>query len=105
MPLEAAGENRPLLGLPITLKDSLETEGLRTTGGSCAREHFVPAEDATVVARLRAAGAIVLAKTNLPEYSWSYETDNVVRGRTNNPHDEMRTPGGSERWRSGAARR
>ena len=91
----AAGENRPLLGLPITLKDSLETEGLRTTGGSCAREHFVPAEDATVVARLRAAGAIVLAKTNLPEYSWSYETDNVVRGRTNNPHDEMRTPGGS----------
>lgn len=92
----AAGDTRPLLGLPITVKDSLETEGLRTTGGgSCAREDTIPTRDATVVARLRAAGAIVLAKTNLPEYSWSYETVNVVNGCTNNPRDESRTPGGS----------
>lgn len=91
----AAGDAKPLLGLPITVKDALETEGLLTTGGSVARADFVPDRDATVVDRLRRAGAIVVAKTNLPEYSWSYETANVVQGRTNNPLDLERTPGGS----------
>jgi amidase len=90
-----AGDSRPLLGLPVTIKDSIDVAGMRCTGGSLARHGFVPERDATVVARLRDAGAIVLAKTNVPEYSSSYETDNVVHGRTNHPLDPRRTPGGS----------
>ena len=89
------GDRRPLLGLPLTLKDSLETAGLATASGSWARAGFVPDRDATVVARLRAAGAVVVGKTNVPEYTWSYETDNPVFGRTLNPHDPARTAGGS----------
>jgi amidase len=89
------GESRPLLGLPVTVKDSLEVAGLPATGGSLARADYVPDRDATAVRRLRDAGAIVLAKTNLPEYSSSYETDNLVHGRTVHPLDPDRTPGGS----------
>jgi amidase len=89
------GDTRPLLGLPVTIKDSIDVAGMPCTGGSLARYGFVPERDATVVARLRDAGAVVLAKTNLPEYSSSYETDNVVHGRTNHPLDTRRTPGGS----------
>jgi Asp-tRNA(Asn)/Glu-tRNA(Gln) amidotransferase A subunit family amidase len=91
----ARGEQRPLLGLPLTVKDSLEVAGLPATGGSLARADHVPERDATAVRRLRGAGAIVLAKTNLPEYSSSYETDNLVHGRTLHPLDPERTPGGS----------
>jgi Asp-tRNA(Asn)/Glu-tRNA(Gln) amidotransferase A subunit family amidase len=91
----ARGERRPLLGLPLTVKDSLEVAGLPATGGSLARVDRVPERDATAVRRLREAGAIVLAKTNLPEYSSSYETDNLVHGRTLHPLDPERTPGGS----------
>jgi amidase len=69
--------------------------GLVSSGGSFAREGFRPTSDATVVARLREAGAIVLGKTNVPEYCWFLETDNAIYGRTNNPLDERRTPGGS----------
>jgi amidase len=90
-----AGDERPLLGLPVTIKDSIEVAGMPCTGGSLARAGHVPQADATVVARLRGAGAIVLAKTNVPEYSSSYETDNAVHGRTNHPLDPQRTPGGS----------
>jgi amidase len=90
-----AGDDRPLLGLPITVKDSIEVAGLPCTGGSLARAGHRPATDATVAARLRAAGAVILAKTNVPEYSSSYETDNLVGGRTNHPLDSDRTPGGS----------
>jgi amidase len=90
-----AGDSRPLLGLPVTIKDSIDVAGMPCTGGSLARQAFVPERDATVVARLRDAGAIVLAKTNVPEYSSSYETDNIVHGRTNHPLDPRRTPGGS----------
>jgi Asp-tRNA(Asn)/Glu-tRNA(Gln) amidotransferase A subunit family amidase len=90
-----SGDRRPLLGLPVTIKDSIEVAGMRCTGGSLARSEHRPAQDATVVARLRDAGAIVLAKTNVPEYSSSYETDNVVHGRTNHPLDPERTAGGS----------
>jgi len=90
-----AGDVRPLLGLPITIKDSIEVQGLPCAGGSLARVNYCPDADATVVARLRAAGAIVLAKTNVPEYSSAYETDNLVHGRTNHPQDRNRTPGGS----------
>ncbi len=91
----AAGDQAPLLGLPVTLKDSIDASGLRCTGGSFARAAFRPTRDATVTARLRAAGAIIIAKTNLPEYSSSYETDSALLGRCNHPLDPERTPGGS----------
>ena len=85
----------PLHGVPMTLKDSLDTEGVITTAGTTGRRDFVPDRDATLVARLRAAGAILLGKTNTPELTWSGETDNSVYGRTNNPFDLERSPGGS----------
>ncbi|MFQ5790870.1 MAG: amidase, partial [Acidobacteriota bacterium] len=85
----------PLHGVPMTIKDSLDTAGVITTGGTRGRASFVPTEDATVVARLRAAGAVLLGKTNTPELTLSFETDNDVYGRTNNPYDLTRTPGGS----------
>jgi Asp-tRNA(Asn)/Glu-tRNA(Gln) amidotransferase A subunit family amidase len=91
----ARGDRRPLLGLPVTVKDSLATTDLPTTGGSLARVGHRPARDATVVSRLRAAGALILAKTNVPEYCWSFECRNLVHGVTVNPHDPERTCGGS----------
>lgn len=89
------GELRPLHGVPITLKDSHDTEGVPTTGGTLGRKGYTPATDSTVAARLRAAGAILLGKTNTPELTMCGETDNLVYGRTNNPYDLSRTPGGS----------
>ena len=89
------GEERPLLGLPITVKDNLDVAGLRTAAGSAARPDHIAAEDASAVRRLRRAGAIVVAKTNLPEASSDYETENAVFGRTVHPLDPARTPGGS----------
>jgi amidase len=89
------GDDAPLLGLPITVKDALDVEGFVSTGGSLARQGHRPERDATAVARLRAAGAVVLGKTNVPEFSSSYETNNALYGRTNNPIDPERTPGGS----------
>ena len=92
----ARGESKgPLHGVPVTIKDSLDTAGVITTGGTKGRSSFVPEQDATVVMRLRGAGAIVLGKTNLPEICLTPETDNLVYGRTNNPYDLSRTPGGS----------
>ena len=85
----------PLHGVPMTLKDSLDTEGVVSTGGTTGRRDFIPERDATLVARLRKAGAILLGKTNTPEITWSGETDNDVYGRTNNPFDLERSPGGS----------
>ena len=82
-------------GVPITIKDSHDTEGIVSTGGTLGRKDFVPDADATAVARMRAAGAIVLGKTNTPEFTLSFETDNLVYGQTNNPYDVSRTPGGS----------
>ena len=93
--LRSQGEKLPLLGLPVTVKDSIDVVGFPCTGGSFARKNFWPDKDSTVVARLRAAGAIVIAKTNVPEYSSSYETDNAIFGCTNNPFDTQRTAGGS----------
>lgn len=89
------GERQPLLGLPVSVKDSIDVAGRPCLTGSFAREGHVPERDATVVSRLRGAGAIVLCKTNVPEYTWSVETDNAVFGRTNNPYDPTRTAGGS----------
>jgi amidase len=91
-PPEARG---PLHGLPVTIKDSLDTSGIVTTGGTKGRTGFVPGEDATVVRRLRGAGAIVMGKTNTPDLTLGYETTNLVYGRTNNPFDPERTSGGS----------
>ncbi len=85
----------PLHGLPLTVKDTIDTQGLRTTSGSRLRANDVPDHDAPVVTRLKAAGAIILGKTNTPEMAIPYETDNPVFGRTNNPHAPDRTPGGS----------
>ncbi|MDP7224014.1 MAG: amidase [SAR202 cluster bacterium] len=87
--------NSPLHGVPMTLKDSLDTEGVVTTGGTQGRIGFVPSEDATVTARLRAAGAILLGKTNTPELTLAGETDNLIYGRTENPYMHDRIPGGS----------
>jgi amidase len=85
----------PLHGVPMTIKDSFDTAGMITTGGTTGRAAFVPEQDATVVSRLRRAGAILLGKTNTPELTFGFETDNLVYGRTNNPYDLARTPGGS----------
>lgn len=85
----------PLHGLPITVKDSLATEGMRTTSGSATLAEYVPKRDADAVARLRAAGAIVIGKTNLPEFAGDAQTFNDLFGTTNNPWDLARTPGGS----------
>ncbi|AUX42832.1 hypothetical protein SOCE26_042670 [Sorangium cellulosum] len=85
----------PLHGVPMTIKDSIDTAGVVTTGGTSGRTGFVPAEDATVVRRLKEAGAILLGKSNTPEMTWSYETYNVVYGRTSNPYDLDLSPGGS----------
>ena len=85
----------PLHGVPITVKDTIETAGLRTTSGSVIRAEFVPKRDASAVARLKGAGAIVLGKTNTAEMAMDYTADNPVFGQTNNPYDLSLTPGGS----------
>ncbi|MEU8639449.1 amidase family protein [Amycolatopsis sp. NPDC048633] len=92
----ARGTSRgPLHGVPITVKDALATAGLRTTCGAPELADFVPEEDAVAVARLRAAGAIVLGKTNVPQWCGDIQTSNEVFGVTANPWDTARTPGGS----------
>lgn len=82
-------------GVPITIKDALDTAGIRTTAGSTGLSDNVPDTNATAVQRLVDAGAIVVGKTNTPDLTLSYETDNLVFGRTNNPYDLERSPGGS----------
>jgi amidase len=85
----------PLHGVPMTIKDSLDTAGVVTTYGTRGRSNAVPSTDATVVARLKGSGAILMGKTNTPEFTLSYETSNSLFGATNNPFDLTRTPGGS----------
>ncbi len=92
----AAGEDwGPLHGVPVTIKDIFETAGLRTTYSYPPLADYVPRQDATVVARLLAAGAIILGKTNLPPRGTDFQTASPVFGRTNNPWCLDRTPGGS----------
>ncbi len=94
--LAASGRFRgPLHGVPITIKDSLDSEGIVSTGGTMGRKDFIPRQDAPVVARLRDAGAVLLGKTNTPELTLSGETSNLIYGRTLNPYDPERSPGGS----------
>ncbi|HEY6698365.1 MAG TPA: amidase family protein [Acidimicrobiales bacterium] len=85
----------PLHGLPITVKDALEVGGLRSTGGAIELTDHVPVADAPAVARLRAAGAVVFGKTNVPRWSGDLQTYNEIFGTTNNPWDPARVPGGS----------
>ena len=84
-----------LHGVPVTIKDTIETAGLRSTSGSVIRQDYVPTTDAPSVARLKAAGAIVLGKTNAAEMAMDYTADNPVFGRTNHPLSPELTPGGS----------
>ncbi|MEA1673264.1 amidase [Nitrospirillum sp. BR 11163] len=92
----------PLHGVPFTAKDSIDTAGVATQRGSPIFKARVPDTDAVSVARLKAAGGILLAKTNLPEFSYSIESDNLLTGRSNNPWNLDRTPGGSSGGESAA---
>ena len=93
---------RPLFGLPVTVKSSIATRGLKCEIGSLLNKGDIPREDAVVVARLRAAGALILGNTNCPEFLMAYETANLLHGRTSNPWDLTRSPGGSSGGESAA---
>ncbi len=82
-------------GVPMSVKDAWEVAGVPSTGGTLGRADYIPERDATVVARMRAAGAIPIGMTNLPELSLAFESDNLIHGRANNPYNVARTPGGS----------
>lgn len=98
----AGEELGPLHGVPFTAKDSIDTAGVMTQRGSPIFKGRIPDMDATSVARLKKAGGILLAKTNLPEFSYWIESDNLLSGRSNNPWDLERTPGGSSGGESAA---
>ncbi len=98
----AAGERRPLLGIPMTVKESYNVAGLPTTWGFPAAKDFVPAEDALAVTRVKAAGAVVLGKTNVPFALRDFQSYNDIYGVTGNPWDLGRTPGGSSGGSSAA---
>ncbi|HEY9010087.1 MAG TPA: amidase [Devosia sp.] len=85
----------PLHGVPCSIKDSHETLGIRSTGGTLGRKDYLPSRDATYVARVRAAGAIILGKTNTPELTLSGQTTNLIYGKTHNPYKIGYQPGGS----------
>ena len=91
----ARGERRPLLGLPMTVKESHNVAGLPTTWGFEPFKGFVAPADSVGVSRLKAAGAVILGKTNVPPWLADYQSSNPIYGRTGNPHDPARTPGGS----------
>lgn len=84
-----------LHGVPMTIKDSLDTAGMVTTYGTLGRSKWIPDADATVVRRLRMAGAILLGKTNTPEFTLKFDTHNLVYGQTRNPHNPQMSAGGS----------
>ena len=92
----------PLHGVPFTVKDSIDTAGVATQRGSPIFKGRTPDADATSVARLKSAGGILLAKTNLPEFSYWIESDNLLTGASHNPWDLSRTPGGSSGGESAA---
>jgi len=89
------GSLGPLHGIPVTIKDSYETAGLLTTSGFPGLKTYLPEQDATPVARLKAAGAVIMGKTNLPMLAGDFQTRNPIFGRSNNPWNTAYTPGGS----------
>ncbi|NUP28967.1 MAG: amidase, partial [Nocardia sp.] len=91
----ARGEDRPLLGIPVTVKESYDIAGLPTTWGLPQHAKHIAAEDAVQVARLKAAGAVILGKTNVPMTLRDIQSFNEIYGTTNNPWDHSRTSGGS----------
>jgi Asp-tRNA(Asn)/Glu-tRNA(Gln) amidotransferase A subunit family amidase len=93
--METDGFVGPLHGIPVLLKDQAETAGLRTTFGSAAAGDYVPTDDATITEKIRDAGGIILAKTNLPDFACSFFTYSSAQGQTKNPYDLDRDPGGS----------
>jgi amidase len=98
----ARGERRPLLGIPMVVKESFDVAGLPTTWGVPAHKDFIPQEDAVMVARVKAAGAVILGKTNVPYLLGDWQSYNEIYGTTNNPWDLGRTPGGSSGGSSAA---
>jgi amidase len=91
----ARGEDQPLLGIPVTVKESYNIAGLPTTWGMPLHRNYLPAEDAVQVSRLKAAGAVLLGKTNVPFMLQDLQSFNEIYGTTNNPWDHGRTAGGS----------
>ena len=98
----ARGETKPLLGLPMTVKESYNVAGLPTTWGFPAQKDFTPPEDALSISRVKEAGGVILAKTNVPVALADWQSYNDVYGTTNNPFDLTRTPGGSSGGSSAA---
>src|SRR5512146_177008 len=91
----ARGERRPLLGLPMTVKESHDIAGLPSTWGSLGFQDYVAERDSVGVTRLKEAGAVVLGKTNVPSMLSDWQSVNPIYGRTVNPWDPTRSPGGS----------
>jgi amidase len=98
----ARGETGPLLGIPLTVKESYNVAGLPTTWGNPAQKDFVPAEDALSISRIKQAGGVLLGKTNVPLGLGDWQSYNDIYGITNNPYDLGRTPGGSSGGSSAA---
>jgi amidase len=98
----ARGENKPLLGIPLTVKESYNVGGLPTTWGNPAQKDFVPPDDALSIARVKDAGGVILGKTNVPLGLGDWQSYNDIYGITNNPYDLGRTPGGSSGGSSAA---
>jgi len=98
----ARGEHKPLLGIPMTVKESYNVAGLPTTWGNPAQKDFMPAEDALPISRVKDAGGVILGKTNVPIGLGDWQSYNDIYGTTNNPFDLGRTPGGSSGGSSAA---
>src|SRR5258705_1853851 len=98
----ARGVTKPLLGIPVTVKESYNIAGLPTTWGIPAQKDFRPAEDALSISRVKDAGGVILGKTNVPLGLGDWQSYNDIYGTTNNPYDLGRTPGGSSGGSSAA---